>query len=60
MPGWYILPDHLLDLKLPQLPYQPGTDDEADQKGGQDGVDRPEGDIPKDIEKGEIFMKRIK
>jgi hypothetical protein len=59
MPGWNILSHHLLNLKLPQLPYQPGADDEANQKGGQDCIDRPEGDIPKDIEKREILMKRI-
>jgi hypothetical protein len=54
-----ILPHHLLNLKGPQLFDQPGSDDETDQKGRQDCIDRPEGDIPKDIKKSEIFMKRI-
>jgi len=59
MSGWNILPHYLVNLKSPQLFDQPGTDDETDEKGGQDRIDRPEGDVPKDIEKGVNVMKRI-
>jgi hypothetical protein len=48
-----------LNLKNPQLFDQPGPDDETDEKGGQNRIDRPEGDIPKDVEKGENRMKWI-
>jgi hypothetical protein len=57
--GWNILPHHLLNLKSLQLFDQTGPDKEADEKGGQNCIDRPEGDISKDIEKGVNGMKRI-
>jgi hypothetical protein len=33
-----------------QPPNHPRTQEEADQKGGQAGIDGPEGDVPEDIE----------
>jgi hypothetical protein len=57
--GWNILPHHLLNLKGLQLFNEPRPDDETDDKSGQNRIDRPEGDIPKDIEKGVKGMKRI-
>jgi hypothetical protein len=59
MSGWNILPYHLLNLKGPQFVNQPWPDEEANEKGGQNGIDRPEGNIPKNIKKGVNLMKRI-
>ena len=52
VPGRNILPHHLLNLKGPQFPDQPGPDDKTDEKGGENRIDGPEGDIPEDIEEG--------
>jgi hypothetical protein len=59
MSGGNILPHHLLDLKGFQFSNEPRSDDETDEKTGQNGIDGSEGDIPKDIEEGEIFVKGI-
>jgi len=59
VPGGDILPHHLLNLKSLQLSDQPGPDDKTDEKGGQNRIDGPEGDIPEDIEERKNFMKGI-
>jgi hypothetical protein len=59
VPGGNVLPHHLLNLKNLQLLNQPWPDKEADEKTRQNGIDRSEGDVSKDIKEGEIFMERI-
>jgi hypothetical protein len=59
MPGRNILSHHLPNLERPQLFNEPRPQDKTDEKGGQNSIDGPEGDIPEDIEKGEKFMKRV-
>jgi hypothetical protein len=59
VPGGNIFPHHLLNLKGLQLFNEPRPDEKTDEKSGQNRIDRPEGDIPKDIEKGVNRMKRI-
>jgi hypothetical protein len=59
MSGWNILPYDLLNLKGPQLLNQPWPDDKANEKGSQNGIDCPEGNISKNIKKGVNLMKRI-
>jgi len=60
VPGGDIFSHHLLNLKSPQLLNEPRTDEKTDEKSGQNRIDRSEGDIPEDIEKGIDRMKRIK
>jgi hypothetical protein len=59
VPRRNILSHHLSNLRDPQFLDQPGPDDKADEKGGQNRTDGPEGDIPKDVEEGKQLMKRI-
>jgi len=40
----------LLNLEGFQFPDQPRPDDETDEESRQNRVDRPEGDVAKDIE----------
>jgi hypothetical protein len=54
-----IFPHHLLNLKNSQLLDQPRPDDKTDEKSGQNRIDGPESDIPKDIEEGEKLMERV-
>lgn len=46
-------------MKSPQLLDDPWTDHKTDEQGGQNGVDRSDGDVTEDIEKGDQLMKRI-
>jgi hypothetical protein len=41
----------LADLKSLELSDQPGTDDEADDERCNRSIDRPEGDITKDVKR---------
>jgi hypothetical protein len=59
MPRGNIFPDDLPDLKRSQLIDQPGPEDEADEKGGQNRTDRPKRDISKNVQEREYVMKRI-
>jgi hypothetical protein len=54
-----IFPDDMPHLKGLQLPDHPGSEHEADEKGRQDRVDGPEGNVTKDIEKRKGVMKRV-
>jgi hypothetical protein len=45
------LPDGLADPELLEPADEPGADDEADHERGDRRIDRPEGDVPEDIEK---------
>jgi hypothetical protein len=54
-----VLPHDLFHLKGPQFLNQPWPDDKTNEKGGENRIDRPESDIPEDIEKGKKLMKGI-
>ena len=45
-----VLADGLADLERLELADQPGADDETDDERGDRRIDRPKGDVPKDIE----------
>ena len=44
-----VFPDILSDLHVFKFPDRPWSQEKADQKGGEAGVDRTEGNITKDI-----------
>ena len=45
-----VRPDGLADLEILEPADEPGTGDEADHERGDRGIDRPKGDVTKDIE----------
>jgi hypothetical protein len=57
---WTVITDVLADLHLSQFANKPGSQDEANQKGRQTGVDRPKRDVPKNVERRYAGVQRVK
>jgi hypothetical protein len=55
-----VITDVLADLHLSQFANKPGTQDEADQKGRQTGVNRPKRDVPENVERRYAGVQRVK
>jgi hypothetical protein len=57
--GRDVLSHHLFNLKGSQFFDQPWPDDKTNKKSGENRIDRPESDIPEDVEKGKKLMKGV-
>ncbi len=54
-----VIADILTDLHLCKFPDKPRAQDDAYQKGGKTGIDRPKGDVPEDIEYRYGIVERV-
>ena len=59
MIGWTIFPDFFPNLQGPKFFDAPGAHKKTEQQACQTGKDRPEGNVPENVEPGIIRMEKI-
>src|SRR5258708_6018766 len=56
---WPLLADHLPDLEVAKLSNHPRTERQAQRQRGEAGGRRPERDVSRHVEDGEVGVQRI-